>query len=108
MEEAKNHANKSIPEVFKNWKKDNWGHDTINNSIFIGPIDAVEYKSSYDDLDISIEIWKLDKYYPELSFNTSKKEADDKHNKIISLLDDNNWLLHDDVLKTQLIYDKQK
>ncbi len=103
---AKNIALENCPRVLTGWKNDNWAINSLQRSRFYGPVDAREYKGSYNDLKIGIEIWKLSRYMPELSFDIKTGKAQETHDELIKILSSKNWFVPKDFLKTQMLYDE--
>ncbi len=108
LDEAKKWAIKRCPPILENWLKHNWGFQRLRDSVLYGPVHAMEYKGTYEGLDIVIEIWQLDGYFPELSFNVATDKAEKKQAKVKRVLEENGWLKPESILKTKLLFDSYR
>ena len=74
------------PHIFTDWNGKNEGYKNLFDSVLYGPVSAVEYKGNYEDLDITFEIWKLDDYFCELSFDIATDKSFEAHRDVLSIL----------------------
>ncbi|KAJ9663313.1 hypothetical protein H2198_000830 [Neophaeococcomyces mojaviensis] len=110
----------NAPNIFRNWKANNWGTDLLVTSIVYGPVFAQRYegtlnKGASDELVVFIEVWPIRKsktdgtFEPivEASFKTKKLEkAQEGRAKLVKLLQDKGWFLAANSLKTKLIMER--
>jgi hypothetical protein len=103
-----------IPGKLKDWLYDDWGEDTLKDSRKHGPVTAQVYEGEWQGFDASIEVLPVvtasgsgTEYVIELSFKAdSYADASDLHADAIAVAEQNGWLYHGDILKTQLILDR--
>lgn len=104
----------NAPTKFKNWTSTGWGTTQLNNAVVFGPVDFKRYTGEIGDLDLDIEIWAVrnatntgTEYLVEASFKTdSTSEATSTRAELQEALEDNGWLLPQDVLRTDLIMER--
>lgn len=103
--EAKRLAIKNSPNVFTDWNKKNNNFKLLLESVLFGPVFAFEYKGHYHDIEITLEIWKLDEYFSELSFDIKTKRSKGMHEQMLSDLQKQRLILPVNTLKTEALFD---
>ncbi|MFD0679205.1 MULTISPECIES: hypothetical protein [unclassified Paenibacillus] len=104
----------NIPGKMDDWLYNGWGTDMLDDSRKFGPILAKRYIGTWSGIKTYIEIWPINnaagtgtEYIVEISFKTtSSTTASQKHDELITYLQNNGWFLAQDSLKTQLIMDR--
>ena len=108
------YAKQFSPAEFNNYVYAGWGNENLDNCKKFGPVSAIRYKGTFNDLELSVEVWKVIEedgsgydYIVEASF-----KADDYiaalENKcdLMTLLVSKDILKAKDSLKTQLILER--
>lgn len=101
----------NCPGKLQDWSGKNWGTDTLQSSRVHGPVTSTVWSGSYDGEDASLEVLPVrssDGSGTERVVEFSVKVGDrataaDVRSDAIALADSRGWLLHGDVLKTQLV-----
>jgi hypothetical protein len=108
IEELKKFFLNNAPKEFINWKINDWGIEQINKSSGCGPISAKVYEWVWDETKINIEIWsrsigaRTEESIVEVSFKVKDKTvAEQLHPKLKDYLSNKNWLVMDDISKTE-------
>ncbi|MED3727078.1 hypothetical protein [Priestia filamentosa] len=95
------------PQEFINWNNKDWGAVHINKSRIYGPIDAKVYEGQWNETEINIEIWSKvinnnTESIAEVSFKVENEDvANQLHLKLKNYLCPNDWLIKDDLSKTE-------
>jgi hypothetical protein len=120
LELPKEHKSREVliekaPDMFKDWKGQNWGTQLLEKSIIYGPVLAKRSRGIFDGLTLSIEVWSMRKSKEdetlvpivEASFKTPDLiQALGGRAKLQAFLNDNNWFLPEDSLRTKLIMER--
>lgn len=101
---AKEHSIEKVPALFKDWNSPEWGLNALYKSELYGPANAMEYKGTFNNLSVTIEIWHLDEYYPEISFHCDTNKAPENQYALLNILQQNGWLSPQTQLKTELFF----
>jgi hypothetical protein len=101
-----------VPGKLANWRSENWGVDTLSNSRQYGPVTATMWDGKWSGIDVAVEVLPLIQdsslhghdFFVEMSFKVNKlRDAEKLRTKLIKKLDQSGWLIHNDILKTQMI-----
>lgn len=96
------------PRVFCDWNGKNEGYKKLFSSVLYGPVSAVEYKGKFEDIEIRFEIWKLDEYFCELSFDIKTDKSEKTHENMLSILQKKRLVKRENTLKTKALFDYYK
>lgn len=104
----------NIPGKLENWSSKNWGTDRLTESAAHGPVTTKVYSGSWQGTSPSVEVLTVPaasgsgtQTVIELSFTVdTQSQAASLRTKAIALTDDNAWLYHGDILKTDIILDR--
>lgn len=110
VEDSRKFLTDNAPQEFSNW-------DTgyLNQSIIYGPVLATRFKGEWNGLKLSIEVWPIRKCRDdptlepivEASFKASSvQKALDGQDKLIGFLQQKDWFLAKNSLKTELIMER--
>lgn len=105
LKDAKHLAKETVPKVLKHWNGEDQGKKRLKASVMYGPISAVEYHGSYKDVKITFEVWKLDDYFTEISFDIKTENCKELHDQLLIVLQKKRLLLPQNTLKTQALFD---
>jgi len=103
--EAKRLAILNSPSVFTDWKNKNTGFVHLCASSLLGPVVATTYKGEFEDHEAKLEIWKLNDYLTEISFDISTKKSTQLKRNLLKVLTDYQLLLTENQLKTDAFLD---
>ena len=104
MLEAKRLAIKNSPGIFTNWGGKNKGFEQLCDTVLFGPVHAVEYKGTYQGMEMTFEVWKLDSFLPEISFDIDTNESEEAHRQLLSDLEKKRLVLPENTLKTHAFF----
>lgn len=93
------------PKVILDWRKRNFGLQKLTKAQLYGPVYAMNYKGKFGKQDLTIEVWKLDDYFFEVSADVKNDKADDFHEKILKELQKQHFVLAENTLKTEAFFD---
>jgi hypothetical protein len=104
----------NIPGKLENWTATDWGSDRLAASSAHGPVTTKVYSGTWRGAAPSIEVLTVraasgsgTQTVIEFSFNVdTRSQASDLRSRAIAIADDNGWLVHGDILKTDLILDR--
>jgi hypothetical protein len=114
-EEAQNLATgKKMSNKLRHWKEEGWAQGILSSARVYGPVEGWRWRGRRTKIDdkIAIEVWALPaangtgiEPIVEISFKEQKNDAkaSAKREKLLKFLEQNGWLLNEDVLKTELI-----
>lgn len=105
LQDAKHLAKETSPKVLKHWNGEDQGKKLLKQSVMYGPISAVEYHGSYKDIKVTFEVWKLDDYFTEISFDIKTEKCKELHDQLLIDLQKKRLLLPKNILKTQALFD---
>lgn len=103
-----------IPGKLDDWTADHWGRDRLSESAAHGPVTTKVYSGTWQGTEPSIEVLTVPaasgsgtETVIEFSFTAATRSAaSDLRSQAISIADGKGWLVHGDVLKTDLILDR--
>lgn len=98
--EARRLAILNCPPPLTDWGGKNQGFRHLCEAVLFGPLTADKYKGKYEDITIKLEIWPLDSYLTELSFDIETHKSEEAKSRVIQVLEQHGLLLHDNTLKT--------
>ncbi|WP_217520630.1 hypothetical protein [Vibrio metschnikovii] len=118
--EAIHQSKRNAPDEFKFWSATNWGSLVLDQSRIYGEVTFTRFNDgsiTYNNIaiaDISLEIWRIlaeqgddHEYLIEVSFRArGLQQADLQRTALMEFLLAQNWLISDDVLKTQRILER--
>ncbi|KAJ6013153.1 hypothetical protein N7522_003508 [Penicillium canescens] len=102
------------PNKFDNWYPNKWGTSALAISRIFGPVLVTRFVGKWNDLPLNLEVWPLlnsdrtgIEYIIEASFKTdSRTTASVEGGNLVAYLQNKNWFLAQDSLKTQLIMER--
>jgi hypothetical protein len=106
---------KEAPDKFDNWRPNNWGTRALATSRIFGPVCASRCIGKWNQMRLYLEVWRLIKpkggteieYIVEASFKTKSRQiAADEQSRLASHLEERDWFLAQESLKTQLIMER--
>lgn len=103
--EARRLAILHCPVVLTNWRGINQGFKQLCKSVLFGPLTAEKYKGKYEEITIKLEIWPLNGYLTELSFDIETQNSQEAKKRVVDTLEQHQLLLHDNTLKTDAMLD---
>ncbi len=103
--EAKRLAVLNSPTVFTDWGKKNSGFTHLCASYLYGPVLATRYKGDYEGHEAKLEIWKLEDYLAEISFDIPTKKSTLLKRNLLKTLAENKLLITNNQLKTDAFLD---
>jgi hypothetical protein len=103
--EARWIAMQNCPAVLFDWNGRNKGFGMLCESVLYGPVPAINYEGSLSGLKIKIEVWKLNGYLSELSFDAETAQSVDRKKQVVRLLQSYDLLEPVNTLKTDALFD---
>ncbi len=102
-----------MPPIENDWAGADWGQNTIEESIYAGPLTYKHYDGKYKDTEIDIEIWPIvdrstgeKSCITEVSFKVgSYDKAKKLRSGLMKKLENAGIMLHEDALKTGTVLD---
>jgi hypothetical protein len=94
------------PKLLTNWKGANKGFAQLCQAELYGPVAAINYQGSLDDLKIKVEVWKLKSYIVELSFDIGSDQGAERKKQVVRLLLSSDMLEPVNTLKTDALFDQ--
>ncbi|WP_338541340.1 CYTH domain-containing protein [Paenibacillus tundrae] len=103
-----------LPGKLNKWSSSNWGKQKLTDSRVYGPVTFQRYKGTWNGQEMSLEVWPIRdaagtgvENIVEVSFKTDNASTvSDLRNQFMQVLEDKQWLLPVDGLKTQLILER--
>ncbi|CAI6083530.1 hypothetical protein PAECIP112173_03968 [Paenibacillus sp. JJ-100] len=103
-----------LPGKLKNWSDSNWGKQQLSQSRAYGPITFQRYEGTWNGQELTLEVWPIRneagtgiENIVEVSFKTDDSAAvSELRNQLMQLLQNKNWLIPSDGLKTQAILER--
>ncbi|MFS0873449.1 hypothetical protein [Paenibacillus xylanilyticus] len=103
-----------LPGKLKNWSSSNWGKQALSQSRAHGPITFQRYEGTWNGQDLTLEVWPIRnadgtgvENLVEVSFKTDDTAAvSGLRTELLQVLENNNWLIPADGLKTQTILER--
>ncbi|UPK44299.1 CYTH domain-containing protein [Paenibacillus pabuli] len=103
-----------LPGKLKNWSSSNWGKQQLTASRAYGPVTFQRYEGSWNGQEMTLEVWPIRnaagtgvENIVEISFKTTDTSAaSGLRIQLMQLLENKNWLIPADGLKTQLILER--
>ncbi|WP_397350746.1 CYTH domain-containing protein [Paenibacillus xylanexedens] len=103
-----------LPGKLNKWSSSNWGKQKLTDSRVYGPVTFQRYKGTWNGQEMSLEVWPIRdaagtgvENIVEVSFKTDNASTvSDLRNQFMQVLEDKQWLLPADGLKTQLILER--
>lgn len=113
-QEALNMLLDKLPGKLKNWTSSNWGKQQLTQSRAYGPITFQRYEGTWNGQELTLEVWPIRnatgtgiENIVEVSFKTDDAVAvSGLRTQLLQLLDNKNWLIPADGLKTQTILER--
>ncbi|MEC0105833.1 CYTH domain-containing protein [Paenibacillus taichungensis] len=103
-----------LPGKLKNWSSSNWGKQQLTVSRAYGPVTFQRYEGTWNGQEITLEVWPIRnaagtglENIVEISFKTADSTAvSGLRTQLMQVLENKNWLIPADGLKTQLILER--
>lgn len=103
-----------LPGKLNKWSSSNWGKQKLTDSRVYGPVTFQRYKGTWNGQEMTLEVWPIRdaagtgvENIVEVSFKTDNASTvSDLRNQFMQVLEDKQWLLPADGLKTQLILER--
>ncbi|MCG7379169.1 CYTH domain-containing protein [Paenibacillus sp. ACRSA] len=103
-----------LPGKLNKWSSSNWGKQKLTDSRVYGPVTFQRYKGTWNGQEMSLEVWPIRdaagtgvENIVEVSFKTDNASTvSDLRNQLMQVLENKQWLLPADGLKTQLILER--
>ncbi|MFX3648190.1 MAG: hypothetical protein ACE3K2_19175 [Paenibacillus sp.] len=113
-QEALNMLLDKLPGKLKNWSASNWGKQQLTQSRAYGPITFQRYEGTWNGQELTLEVWPIrnaagtgTENIVEVSFKTDDAVVvSGLRTQLMQLLENNNWLIPADGLKTQTILER--
>jgi len=103
-----------LPGKLNKWSSSNWGKQKLTDSRVYGPVTFQRYKGTWNGQEMTLEVWPIRdaagtgvENIVEVSFKTDNASTvSDLRNQLMQVLENKQWLLPADGLKTQLILER--
>ncbi|MGC5775526.1 CYTH domain-containing protein [Paenibacillus pabuli] len=103
-----------LPGKLKNWSSSNWGKQQLTASRAYGPVTFQRYEGTWNGQELTLEVWPIRnaagtgiENIVEISFKTTDATAvSGLRTQLMQVLENKNWLIPADGLKTQLILER--
>ncbi|WP_342553842.1 hypothetical protein [Paenibacillus sp. FSL R7-0652] len=103
-----------LPGKLKNWSASNWGKQQLTKARAFGPITFQRYEGTWNGQELTLEVWPIrsvtgtgTENIVEVSFKTDDPAAvTGLRSQLLQLLQNKNWLMPADGLKTQTILER--
>ncbi|CAM2945723.1 CYTH domain-containing protein [Paenibacillus taichungensis] len=103
-----------LPGKLKNWSASNWGKQQLTASRAYGPVTFQRYEGTWNGQELTLEVWPIRnaagtglENIVEISFKTADSTAvSGLRTQLMQVLENKNWLIPADGLKTQLILER--
>lgn len=103
-----------LPGKLKNWSSSNWGKQQLTASRAYGPVTFQRYEGTWNGQELTLEVWPIRnaagtgvENIVEISFKTADSTAvSGLRTQLMQVLENKNWLIPADGLKTQLILER--
>lgn len=103
-----------LPGKLKNWSSSNWGKQQLSQSRAYGPVTFQRYEGTWNGQELTLEVWPIRnaagtgvENIVEISFKTTDTSAvSGLRSQLMQVLQNKNWLIPADGLKTQLILER--
>jgi hypothetical protein len=103
-----------LPGKLKNWSSSNWGKQQLTASRAYGPVTFQRYEGTWNGQELTLEVWPIRnaagtgvENIVEISFKTTDTTAvSGLRTQLMQVLENKNWLIPADGLKTQLILER--
>lgn len=103
-----------LPGKLKNWSSSNWGKQQLTASRAYGPVTFQRYEGTWKGQELTLEVWPIRnaagtgvENIVEISFKTADSTAvSGLRTQLMQVLENKNWLIPADGLKTQLILER--
>ncbi|MBU5355148.1 hypothetical protein KQI74_22960 [Paenibacillus barcinonensis] len=103
-----------LPGKLKNWSASNWGKQQLTQARAYGPITFQRYEGTWNGQELTLEVWPIrnaagtgTENVVEVSFKTADTSAvSGLRSQLMQLLQNKNWLIPADGLKTQTILER--
>ncbi len=103
-----------LPGKLKNWSSSNWGKQQLTASRAYGPVTFQRYEGTWNGQELTLEVWPIRnaagtgvENIVEISFKTTDSTAvSGLRTQLMQVLENKNWLIPADGLKTQLILER--
>lgn len=114
QQEALNMLLDKLPGKLKNWSSSNWGKQQLTQSRAYGPVTFQRYEGTWNGQELTLEVWPIRnaagtevENIVEISFKTTDTSAvSTLRTQLMQVLQNKNWLIPADGLKTQLILER--
>ncbi|WP_244214018.1 hypothetical protein [Paenibacillus barcinonensis] len=112
--EALNLLLDKLPGKLKNWSASNWGKQQLTQARAYGPITFHRYEGAWNGQELTLEVWPIrnasgtgTENVVEVSFKTTDSSAvSGLRSQLMQVLQNKNWLIPADGLKTQTILER--
>lgn len=103
-----------LPGKLKNSSSSNWGKQQLTQSRAYGPVTFQRYEGTWNGQELTLEVWPIRnaagtgiENIVEISFKTEDAVAvSGLRTQLLQILDNKNWLIPADGLKTQTILER--
>lgn len=106
--ESRRFALLNCPDLLTHWQGRNKGFAHLCKAQLFGPVEAKNYRGSFDGIEIKVEVWKLKGYIAELSFDVDSRSSAEIKKQVVRLLLSGNMLEPVNTLKTDALFDAYK
>jgi hypothetical protein len=114
QQEALNMLLDKLPGKLKNWSSSNWGKQQLTQSRAYGPVTFQRYEGTWNGQELTLEVWPIRnaagtgvENIVEISFKTTDTTTvSGLRTQLMQVLQNKNWLIPADGLKTQLILER--
>ncbi|MDK8192802.1 CYTH domain-containing protein [Paenibacillus sp. UMB7766-LJ446] len=114
QQEALNMLLDKLPGKLKNWSSSNWGKQQLTQSRAYGPVTFQRYEGTWNGQELTLEVWPIRnaagtgvENIVEISFKTTDTSSvSGLRTQLMQVLQNKNWLIPADGLKTQLILER--
>lgn len=95
----------NCPRVLNDWNGENKGFARLCTATLFGPVAADTYTGSFEGQKLKFEIWPLDGYFCELSFDIPSDKSAEMRARVTGVLEAHGLLKKPDTLKTDAMLD---
>ena len=103
-----------LPGKLNKWSSANWGKQKLTDSRVYGPVTFQRYKGTWNGQEMTLEVWPIRnaagtgvENIVEVSFKTDNASTvSGLRDQLMQVLENKQWLLPADGLKTQLILER--
>jgi len=105
LDTAKHLAIRYAPDALLDCHGRNHGLGWLDHAAMYGPVFAKEYTGRFESVDITFEVWQLDEYFTEISFDIKTEKAESMRDALCKELQAKRLVLPVNTLKTEALFD---